>query len=154
MNNEENKGTILSKIINFIKGIFNKNELLPEGNLVKDIEFVEPEKKSLKEIMKNQTIEERLEYIDTLDIDETEKTKRKIRILEADRRRHFEKIEENFEVKRITDADYYKDIYAKVNNGEIDVTDLTTDDFSKIIKMQRLEYELISKKLKDAMDNI
>ena len=131
MNNEENKETILSKIINFIKGIFNKNELLPEGNLVKDIEFVEPEKNSLKEIMKNQTIEERLEYIDTLDIDETEKTKRKIRILEADRRRHFEKIEENFEVKRITDADYYKDNYAKVNNGEVDVTELTNDDFLK-----------------------
>ena len=61
---------------------------------------------------------------------------------------------EQIEVKRLTDVDYYKDIYNKVNEGIIGVEDLTSDEFSKILKMQKLEYEVITKKLKDAMDNL
>lgn len=86
-------------------------------------------------------------------IDE-ERLKRKLRIYEAHERKVREQRMEQIEVKRLTDVDYYKDIYNKVNEGIIGVEDLTSDEFSKILKMQKLEYEVITKKLKDAMDNL
>ena len=101
------------------------------------------------------TLDEKIAAVDLVpDISDEERLKRKLRIYEAHDRKVREQRMEQIEVKRLTDVDYYKDIYNKVNEGIIGVEDLTSDEFSKILKMQKLEYEVITKKLKDAMDNL
>lgn len=52
------------------------------------------------------------------------------------------------------DTAYYKMIYNGMNNGNFSVTDLTPDEFLKVMQMQRIEYEVVTKKLKDAIDNL
>lgn len=50
------------------------------------------------------------------------------------------------------DTEYYKRIYNGMNSGNFSVTDLTPDEFLKVMQMQKIEYEVVTKKLKDAMD--
>lgn len=56
-------------------------------------------------------------------------------------------------VKVLNDTDYYKMVYKGMNDGTFSVEDLTPDEFLSVMKMQKLEYEVITKKLKDEMDN-
>ena len=151
------KQSIFSKIANFIKNIFGKKEnLVDEVISQENIEKIELEKVSDLEEKVNKapkTLDEKIAAVDLVpDISDEERLKRKLRIYEAHDRKVREQRMEQIEVKRLTDVDYYKDIYNKVNEGIIGVEDLTSDEFSKILKMQKLEYEVITKKLKDAMD--
>lgn len=59
----------------------------------------------------------------------------------------------NPKVKVQSDTDYYKMIYKGMNEGKLFVEDLTPDEFLNVMKMQKLEYEIVTKKLKDSMDN-
>lgn len=145
------KESIFSKITNFIKSLFTKKELQMNSiseNVTSSISNnVEEEKRS-------KTLEEKLEAVDKVPgLDETERLKRKIRILDAEDKKRKKQIMENIEVIKMSNTEYYKDIYDKVNSGVISIGDLTMEDFSKITKMQRIEYDLITNKLKDAMDN-
>lgn len=56
-------------------------------------------------------------------------------------------------VKVLNDTDYYKMVYNGMNDGTFSVEDLTPDEFLSVMKMQKIEYEIITKKLKDEMDN-
>ena len=153
------KQSIFSKIANFIKNIFGKKEnLVDEVISQENAEKIELEKVPDLEEKVNKapkTLDEKIAAVDLVpDISDEERLKRKLRIYEAHDRKVREQRMEQIEVKRLTDVDYYKDIYNKVNEGIIGVEDLTSDEFSKILKMQKLEYEVITKKLKDAMDNL
>ena len=143
----------------FIKNIFGKKEnLVDEVISQENVEKIELEKVPDLEEKVNKvpkTLDEKIAAVDLVpDISDEERLKRKLRIYEAHDRKVREQRMEQIEVKRLTDVDYYKDIYNKVNEGIIGVEDLTSDEFSKILKMQKLEYEVITKKLKDAMDNL
>lgn len=120
------KESIFKKIINFVNRIFKFNK---KNNVIL-------EEKNIKNNIQL-TIEKKDEF--------------KVELKEEIKK---EDMQTRNDSQILNDTEYYKKIYNSMNNGELSITDLTPDEFLKVMQMQKIEYELITEKLKNSMDDL